>query len=78
MEYSKFLDPKEISAFTKVSPLIKINRSVNKEDNQQASKLLDNFFPPLSQIIVEELTTAIILPIEDPELTFRRGQKKGL
>ena len=70
------MDPEKTSAFAKVPPLIKIDGSVTEGDDQQASELLDSFFPPLPQLIAEEPTTATVAPIKDPELTLEEVKRK--
>ena len=57
-------------------PLVKNNKLITKRDNQQANKLLGNFFLPLLYLIAEEPATIIVTPIKDLELTLEEVKRK--
>ena len=56
--------------------LVKNNRLITEEDNQQANKLLGSFFLLLPHLIAEEPATIIITPIKDLELTLEEVKRK--
>ena len=51
------MEPKKLSAFTKVPPLIRANNSVIENKIQKARELFDAFYPRLLTMIDEEPQT---------------------
>jgi hypothetical protein len=67
---ARYLNPNGTSAFDKIPPLTRTDKSVTKDKTEQAAKLLTTFFSPLPEMIENEGMWAQRAPVPMPRLTM--------
>ena len=63
------MNPRGNSAFDKIPPLTRSDKSITEGKTEQAGELLKIFFPPLLTVIEDERERPQRGPVEIPRLT---------
>ena len=73
---ARYLKVNGTSAFDKIPPLTRTDKSITKDKTEQVTELLTTFFPPLPEMIEDEGTQPQRAPVLMPSLTIEEIERK--